>query len=80
MTFGIGSVDPDVLREIGTNDGGAFMVSTALGVGDAIRSVFGGLMTMLSSTVQSTTSPDKRVPPIALSDDWLDLTAVPGTG
>ncbi|GAA1780061.1 vWA domain-containing protein [Nostocoides veronense] len=80
VTFGIGSVDPDVLREIGTNDGGAFMVSTALGVGDAIRSVFGGLMTMLSSTVQSTTSPDKRVPPIALSDDWLDLTAVPGTG
>lgn len=80
VAFGIGSVDPDILREIGRGKGGAFMVSGALSTGGAIRSVFNGLTAMLSSTVQSSASPSAHVPPIALSDDWLDLATVPDGG
>lgn len=75
--FGIGSVDPEILREIGAGKGGAYMVSARLNTDEAIRSVFNGLTTMLSSTVHSTTSPSEQIKPIDLSDDWLDLTALP---
>lgn len=80
VAFGIGSVDPDIVREIGSSGGGAFMVSARLDTGDAIRSVFDGLAAMLGSTVQSSTLAAGPVPPIVLSDDWLDLTAVPDDG
>lgn len=77
IAFGIGSVDPSVLREVGSANGGAFVVSSRLSTSGAIRSIFDGLSTMLSSTLQSSVSPGAPAASIALSDDWLNLSSIP---
>ena len=75
VAFGIGSVDPDILREIGAGGGSAFMVSAELDTGAAIRSIFDGLAAMFKSTVQSSISPHGRSY-ISVPEGWIDVTAV----
>jgi hypothetical protein len=77
VAFGIGSVDPSVLRAVGRGKGGAFMISERLGTGEAIGSIFAGLTSMLSSTVQSSTATPAPALSVSLSEEWLDLSTIP---
>jgi len=76
VAFGIGSVDPSILRAIGSGKGGAFSVSSTLSTPDAIVSIFSGLTSMLTSTFISSVSETGVEPPIQLSDQWLDLSSI----
>lgn len=77
VAFGIGSVDPSVLREIGSAPGGAFVLSSHLSTSEAIGSIFHGLAAMFTSTVQSTVAPWEPVAAVTLSENWVDLSSIP---
>lgn len=76
IAFGIGPVDPDVLRRVGSGPGNAFLVSSRLDIGDAIRSVFEGFTSVLASTAISTIQPGRSPGTVPVSGDWVDLSSL----
>jgi uncharacterized protein YegL len=73
VAIGFGSVDPAIIREIGKGKGGAFMISDAIGIPDAIDSMWSGMTSMLTATVMSTSSGLAVAWPVQIPQEWLNL-------
>ncbi|MGH3697659.1 MAG: vWA domain-containing protein [Pseudonocardiaceae bacterium] len=76
IAIGFGSADPGILRDVGSDRGGAFMISDTTSIRDALHSISSGLASMLISTAQSSTSQSGEAPAIPLPPDWLDLSSI----
>jgi len=74
VAIGFGSADPAIIREIGSGKGGAFMISDAIGIPDAIGSIWSGLTSMVAATVISSSGGPTQSPPIQVPPQWLNLS------
>jgi uncharacterized protein YegL len=72
VAVGFGSADPAIIGEIGSGRGGAFMISDAISIREAIGSIGSALPTMLAATVLSSRSPGQS-PQVTVPAQWLDL-------
>lgn len=73
VAVGFGSADPTIIREIGKGKGGAFMVSDAISIPDAIESIWSALTPMLAGTLFSSMSAPRASLPIQVPRQWLNL-------
>lgn len=76
IAIGFGTADPSILREVGSDKGGAFMISDTISIRDAVGSISSGVTSMLTSTLVSSVAPGDALS-ISLPDEWLDLSSIP---
>lgn len=76
VAVGFGSVDPAIIREIGSGKGGAFMISDAISIREAIGSIGSALPMMIGGTIASSRAPG-QAHPVNVPAQWLDLRLGP---
>jgi uncharacterized protein YegL len=74
IAIGFGSADPAIIRDIGAGKGGAFMISDAVSIRDAIHSMWSGMTSMLTATVMSSSSGPGQVAQVPVPQEWLNLS------
>ena len=72
VAIGFGSADPAIIREIGSGNGGAFMISDAISVGEAIASIGSALPSMVQATLLSSRSPS-HASSGSIPAHWMEL-------